>query len=202
MPGPLLLAGRYACQGESFKLLTFLNQRHPPGRGTPTTSDTYLVGVWARVPGSANPYDAWRDAAYVTVTDGPVSAVSHTVNQVLPVAPGTPLTWTAAATGGTAPLEFQFWRYDATAGTWAVVQDWSASRTYSTSACGADSECLANCNSECAARSEACWGIQGQGRYCTYCEFGACTYHEWWIDTTPCGGGEGVCGDILDAWCY
>ena len=97
---------------------------------TPTTADTYLVQAWARVPGSGNAYDTWISSDYVTVASGAVAGVSLSVNQVLPVAPGTPLTWTAAATGGTAPLEFKFYRYDATGDTWMLVQDWSASRTY------------------------------------------------------------------------
>lgn len=97
---------------------------------TPSVADTYAVQVWVRVPGSPNSYDAWLGSNYVVVTTGAVSSVSLTVNQTLPVAPSSPLTWTADATGGTAPLQFKFLRYDATAGTWTTVQDWSGSKTY------------------------------------------------------------------------
>jgi hypothetical protein len=43
---------------------------------------------------------------------------------------GTPITWTASATGGAAPLLYQFWLYDATLGTWTMLRDWSAARTW------------------------------------------------------------------------
>ena len=36
-------------------------------------------------------------------------------------ASGTNVVWTAYATGGTAPLEYQFWLYNSTAGTWQIL---------------------------------------------------------------------------------
>ena len=56
--------------------------------------------------------------------------MSLTVNQILPVAPGTPLTWSADANGGTAPLQYRFWLYDVTTDTWTLLQDWSVNKTY------------------------------------------------------------------------
>jgi hypothetical protein len=41
-----------------------------------------------------------------------------------------PITWTAQASGGTAPLLYRFLRYDLQTQTWVEVQGWSASRTY------------------------------------------------------------------------
>ena len=46
----------------------------------------------------------------------------------LPTTVGTPMTWTATATGGVAPLQYQFWRYSG--GAWTMVQDYSSSNTY------------------------------------------------------------------------
>ena len=54
--------------------------------------------------------------------------VSLTSNVALPATAGTTITWTAGATGGTAPLEYQFWRQDS--GTWIMVQDYSAMNSY------------------------------------------------------------------------
>lgn len=41
-----------------------------------------------------------------------------------------PITWTAQATGGTAPLQYRFYLYNNETSTWTIVQDWSASRQY------------------------------------------------------------------------
>src|SRR5258705_10481036 len=38
------------------------------------------------------------------------------------------ITWTATATGGTAPLQYRFWRQDN--GSWFIVQNYSATNTY------------------------------------------------------------------------
>jgi hypothetical protein len=54
--------------------------------------------------------------------------VSLTSNTALPAAAGTTITWTAGATGGTAPLEYQFWRQDG--GNWIMVQGYSSQNTY------------------------------------------------------------------------
>jgi len=43
-----------------------------------------------------------------------------------PVAVGTAVTWTATATGGTAPLHYKVWLRNDTAGTWSVLQEYAA----------------------------------------------------------------------------
>ena len=48
----------------------------------------------------------------------------------MPVTAGMPITWTATATGGTAPLQYQFWLYDGQTATWTMVRDYSAVRTW------------------------------------------------------------------------
>src|SRR5215813_1380328 len=52
-----------------------------------------------------------------------------TANPALPQVFGTPITWTVNATGGVAPLQYQFFRYDA--GVWNLVKPYSTSNTYS-----------------------------------------------------------------------
>src|SRR5205823_4613904 len=63
------------------------------------------------------------------VTATPPTVVSLTASPVLPAVTGISYTWTAVASGGVAPLQFQFWRYDATGG-WHVVQDYMTTATY------------------------------------------------------------------------
>ena len=50
-----------------------------------------------------------------------------TVDKTAPQPPGTTITWTATATGGTAPYSYRWWVYDGA--TWTVVQTWSTSNT-------------------------------------------------------------------------
>ena len=37
--------------------------------------------------------------------------------------------------------------------------------------CGENQECLAQCFASCDAYSASCWGVQGQGPFCTWCEY-------------------------------
>jgi hypothetical protein len=62
------------------------------------------------------------------VVSAPAQMVSLTSNVALPAMAGTTITWTAGATGGTAPLEYQFWRLDS--GNWVMVQGYSAMNSY------------------------------------------------------------------------
>jgi hypothetical protein len=41
------------------------------------------------------------------------------------------VTWTAQATGGMGPLEYQFWRYNQVVGAWTMAQAYSTTATYS-----------------------------------------------------------------------
>jgi hypothetical protein len=94
----------------------------------PSTTGTYAVQAWARQVGSTASYDLVRSSGMFDVVSGPAQMVSLTTNASLPAAAGTTITWTAGASGGTAPLEYQFWRQDA--GTWRMVQDYSPLKTY------------------------------------------------------------------------
>jgi hypothetical protein len=46
------------------------------------------------------------------------------------VGPGTVVTWTAAASSGTGPVEYRFVRYDLQQLTWTLVRDWSSDPHY------------------------------------------------------------------------
>jgi hypothetical protein len=89
---------------------------------------SYAVQVWARQVGSTAAYDLVRSSGTFDIVSGPAQMVSLTSNASLPAAAGTTITWTAGATGGTAPLEYQFWRQNG--GTWSLVQDYSPLNTY------------------------------------------------------------------------
>ncbi len=65
-----------------------------------------------------------------TATSGPTPvAVSLRTDKAFPVQEGTAVTFTAASTGGKAPVAYQFWRYTAGVG-WSMVQDYSSVNTY------------------------------------------------------------------------
>jgi hypothetical protein len=96
---------------------------------TPTVVDTYSVQVWARQVGSTAAYDMYMSVpAPVGVVSAPAQMVSLTSDASLPATAGTTITWTAGATGGTAPLEYQFWRQDGS--TWTMVQNYGPQNTY------------------------------------------------------------------------
>jgi hypothetical protein len=89
---------------------------------------TYGLQAWARQVGSTAAHDLVRSSGMFDIVSAPAQMVSLTTNALLPASAGTTITWTAGATGGTAPLEYQFWRQDA--GTWKMVQDYSPLNTY------------------------------------------------------------------------
>lgn len=86
--------------------------------------------AWIRTQGSPAAYENSAGTPEITVSSGPVTSVALTSNQVAPLATTTPITWTAAASGGTAPLLYQFYRYDEVTNSWVIAQAWSATRRY------------------------------------------------------------------------
>jgi hypothetical protein len=96
---------------------------------TPATSDTYAIQAWARLTGSNAPYEKYRSTGLFSVQPGPTRIWALTTNVPLPVRAGTTIKWTARASGGTAQLQYQFWRWRAATG-WVVVQDFSPSSTF------------------------------------------------------------------------
>lgn len=70
---------------------------------TAAPTGTYLLQVWVRSAGSAAAYEAWRNYGPFDVRAVPVQVTSLASNVAFPVAAGTPVIWTAAATGGAGP---------------------------------------------------------------------------------------------------
>jgi hypothetical protein len=108
---------------------------------TPAQDGQYALQVWARSNGSSVNYDTWISTGTFTVgASGPAAIARFQANAPLPADPGTTITWTATASGGTAgPLQFKFWRLNQQTGAWAVVQDYSASNTLTWTPSSSDS---------------------------------------------------------------
>ena len=81
----------------------------------------------------------WTNGWPFPVVAPPLVIVSLTADRSSPfIADGvTSITWTAVATGGFAPLQYQFWS-SKNGGAWSLVQDYGASNTYSWVPTGAD----------------------------------------------------------------
>jgi hypothetical protein len=96
---------------------------------TPAVAGSYSFQVWARNAGSATTYDAWRPASpFVVSAPTSPTVTTLTANQVFPVPAGTPVTWTATASGGTGPYTYKFLIFNGS--TWSLGQDWSAANTF------------------------------------------------------------------------
>ena len=96
---------------------------------TPGNAGSYALQVWARRKGSTAAYEVWRGTEYLEVSSSPARMTSLTTASALPGRSGTPVTWTATASGGTTTaLEYRFVLYSASSG-WRIVSDYSASRT-------------------------------------------------------------------------
>ena len=93
----------------------------------PAAAGTYALQVWVRSAGSNAPHEAWRSLAPIEVEPGPPVLISVVADTPSPVPTGTPITWTATAFGGNAPLHYRFWIYDHGAGAWTMLQDYGPS---------------------------------------------------------------------------
>lgn len=96
---------------------------------TPTAADvgTHALQVWVRNAGSANLYDAYAGSGYFTVT--PPSApqvVGVTSSLPLPAPAGSAITWRADARSTGGAVEYAYWLYRESTGTWTRVRDYSA----------------------------------------------------------------------------
>jgi hypothetical protein len=92
----------------------------------PVTAGEYAVQVWVRLVGSGA---LLSESDLVQISLGAAHLTSLVSDVALPVAAGTTVTWAATASGGTGPIEYQFWRDDGTG--WTLVQDYSQTNTYS-----------------------------------------------------------------------
>jgi M6 family metalloprotease-like protein len=96
---------------------------------TPAQPDQYAIQVWVRNAGSTANYDAWKGSGYFNITGTALGVTSLTSSPGLPQAAGTPITWTALAAGGIAPLQYKFYLYSASAG-WTIARDFSTANTW------------------------------------------------------------------------
>ena len=99
---------------------------------------TYVIQVWARTVGSTDSYETWAGTDVVKVNPPAPLAVQSLTATASTATPGTVVTWTARASGGTGPLEYQFWRYNQDMAAWTMAQAYSPSATYSWTPTAAD----------------------------------------------------------------
>ncbi len=97
---------------------------------TPPLGGTYALQVWVRSTGSQAQYEALASSGEFTATATAVQITAFNANRTFPVPVNTPITWTAAAAGGSGNLEYQYWRYRAATNSWTIVQPYSAVRTF------------------------------------------------------------------------
>jgi hypothetical protein len=87
---------------------------------------SYQVGVWTRSAGNAN-NQSEKSAAVPFAISPRVTTVSLTANLAAPQAASTAVAWSATASGGTAPYQYQWLVYDGT--TWNSVTGWTTTNT-------------------------------------------------------------------------
>jgi hypothetical protein len=96
---------------------------------TPAQAGQYAVQVWVRNNGSAAAYDAWAGYPLFSITNA-VPSVTLAASPTLPQQAGTAITWTAAANGGTPPLQYAFYLYTAATNTWMQTRAYSTTNTW------------------------------------------------------------------------
>jgi hypothetical protein len=101
----------------------------PAWTWTPTVGDLgdYSLQVWIRTRGSTQPFDDWRASSAFTIAIAPAQVLAVQSDVPLPAPAGTIITWTATASGGSLPLEYEFVRYAPGLGRWLTVRTWDAS---------------------------------------------------------------------------
>ena len=92
---------------------------------TPAMAGSYLLSVTAQDPGTGQQLS---NANWFSVTNAQLTAVTLTTAPLSPQPCNTPVTLTAAATGGT-NVQYQFWVYNATTASWRELQPPSTSAT-------------------------------------------------------------------------
>jgi N-acetylmuramoyl-L-alanine amidase len=99
---------------------------------TPTQAGTYVVSIWARSAGeTANVAQATAQRTFVI--NAPTQSAPLLLNGIssdrpAPVAVGTPVTFTAAASGGQGVYHYKWWIYDGV--NWVVTRQWSSSNQW------------------------------------------------------------------------
>ena len=90
---------------------------------TGSSGGGYEIRVNVRNAGSTAPFEARTTIAY-TLTP-PVTGVTLTPSLASPQAPGTSVTWTASASGGSGSYEYMIQLYSPTTGAWSTVKDYT-----------------------------------------------------------------------------
>jgi len=99
---------------------------------------THQLSVWVRNAGSTAAYDAYVASGFIAITAPPsAQLLSLTTNVPLPVQAGSWITWTALARSTGGPIEYKFFRYDASTG-WSVAQNWGPANAYTWPTAAAD----------------------------------------------------------------
>jgi len=93
----------------------------------PSSVGSFTLAVAVRSAGSSQPYEAFSTVPF-TVTAGAVhiDSVSPMLSQKVPL--GQSINWQVQASGGDAPLMFQYWIYDGLG--WSLKLDWSLATTF------------------------------------------------------------------------
>ena len=101
---------------------------------TPTTANvgSYLVQVWARPSTSqATTPTAVANSSTIKVTNVTLTGLTSSVTTSGTYRVGTSVTWTATATITLGTIEYQYWVYSHSTGTWQVMRAYGTSRTAS-----------------------------------------------------------------------
>jgi len=95
---------------------------------TPTKTGIYDILVDVRGAGTTVFRDALTTLLAYQVAPAPATAVSLTPDVAGPQPVGSPITFTAVASGGTAPYEYRFWVN--VGGTYVIAQDYTTINTW------------------------------------------------------------------------
>jgi hypothetical protein len=95
---------------------------------TAPSVNRYALQVWVKSSTSSRAYDAYRSFGAFDVNVAAVPSVALVPMSTTFVA-GTPVVWSAAAAGGIAPLQYQFWVFNAATG-WVIAQPYSAASSF------------------------------------------------------------------------
>ncbi len=89
---------------------------------------TNAVQVWVRAAGSTATYQDWMGSNTFTVVSS-AKVTSLSANVTFPAVYSVPITFTATATGGPAPLQYKFLLFSTATG-WVVGRDYSSTNTF------------------------------------------------------------------------